>query len=261
MFSGFDFKRFSLDALQDEENEESTPLSVVPEHAERSERTETPPPQQKLPSTDEEPSEWDWDHDNAASQVERNGPSTAVGAVEQRQDARSQRAHNVEGDSSSAATPTAVMSVGAASPAELEQTGGEGNPDAGKPGDTGQEGGAEQERRDVRVVPEANNAHVVSVKEEIFSTEMVRVQLVRNCWRSSQFHNLQVDTSDGTCKYKICPKQHSAFPRNDVICLAAGAVHRTAVHRSHVRGLAFGHAFGTGRVSTCCDLAGPAQAV
>lgn len=184
MFSGFDFKRFSLDALQeneeasrdalqDEQNEEATPtpmLPVVTEHAEHPEHVGTPPPQ-KLPPADEENSEWDWDQDNTAAQVERSR-----GVSEQRRDkAQSQQRANSLHDDSRGAFPTAGMSVGAASPAESEQTAGH----------RGREGGADnlvEERRDVaRVFQEANNAAVVGVVvEEGFSNKMVRVTALKN---------------------------------------------------------------------------------
>lgn len=169
MFSGFDFKRFSLDALQDEDNEEATPatpLSVVPEHAERSERTETPPPQnKKLPPTDEDTSEWDWDQDNTAAQVERTSAVAKVGASEQRrEDPQSQRA----------------------SPEKSDQIDGQGNRDAGELGDTGRPNGA-YERRDPRVFPDENA--VETVKEEVLFKEMVRLQVVLTYWLALDVHS------------------------------------------------------------------------
>lgn len=176
MFSGFDFKRFSLDALQDEENEEQTPappLPVVPERAERLERTRTPPPQ-KLPPTDTETSEWDWDQDTAAP-AETTGV-VKVGAPEQRfEETDSQRAGTLEGNRSSLAIPTASMpvSVGATFPAKPEQKDVQSNPDTGELGVTGPENGVAEERRDV--FQEASKAPAVTPEEGVLANEMVRV--------------------------------------------------------------------------------------
>lgn len=159
MFSGFDFKRFSLDALQqDEENEDATPGTPMPTVAERAERPAPPP--QKLPPADEEHSEWDWDQDNTTAQLERKGVSK-VGASDQPLDEASEPfADAAEGDCGAATATTAVgMSVGAASPAETEQIDGQGKSDAGGPEGTGREGGADNlvaEERDVRVFQEAS---------------------------------------------------------------------------------------------------------
>lgn len=177
MFSGFDFKRFSLDALQDEENEEARtppPLAVVPEHVGRSERIEIPPPQnKKLPAPDEDSSEWDWNQDNTAVEVETTSEAKDEGASEQRrQDTEWQRTNNVKGDSTSEAIPTEDTSAVSASPAKSQQIGGEGSPDAGETGDVGREGEAAQERRDQLVFPEANAG--LNVKEAVFPNEMVR---------------------------------------------------------------------------------------
>lgn len=174
MFSGFDFKRFSLDALQDadeEHNEETpaTPLPVVPEQAERSERMATPPPQ-KLPPIDKENSEWDWDQDTPAP-VETDGGAKVGGAPERREETHSQRGDKSEGDSSGA-IPTAGMAVVVGSPAKPEQNDGQSNSDGSESGDTGQEGAAAEERRDV--FQEANNAPAVSAVEEVLSNEKVR---------------------------------------------------------------------------------------
>lgn len=168
MFSGFDFKRFSLDALQDEENEgDATPLPVVTEHAARPEPVETPPPN-KLPPANEEHSEWDWDQDNTAAPVERTAGVSKMGASEQRREqTQAQPAHSLEGERS-AAMPTAGDSIAVASPAELGHIDGQGNPGACEPGDIGREGGAAEERTDVQAFQEA------SIKEEVSSNEMVR---------------------------------------------------------------------------------------
>eukprot|EP00903_Cladosiphon_okamuranus_P007670 g7438.t1 len=167
MFSGFDFKRFSLDALQDDENEEATPaktLSVVHEHAEPLQRTETSPLQQnKLPTTHEDTSEWDWDQDNTVV--------ADVGASEQRrEDPQSRRVHDLKGDSSvSVAIPTAAVTAGEASPEKSDEIDGQGNADTGDPGDTRRQDGAADKRRDPRVFREANP--VENVKEDVSSNE------------------------------------------------------------------------------------------
>eukprot|EP00752_Nemacystus_decipiens_P016541 g14784.t1 len=181
MFSGFDFKRFSLDALQDEENEDVTPstpapLPVVPEDAERSESTEPPPPQ-KPPRADEEASEWDWDQDTAAP-VKTTGVAV-VGSPGQRNEETHSQGMYLEGTTTTTTTTTSVAiptsvgsSIGAATPPKPGQIDGQGASGAGKLGDMGQEGRVADERRDTRVFQEADEAPGgVRVTEEVFSNK------------------------------------------------------------------------------------------
>lgn len=130
MFSGFDnfaegFKRFSLDALQDqEEQEDGTTLEqrimpVVPAE-QPNVSVETPP--QKLPSLKEEHNEWDWDQENTSTAVDRQGVSK-VGASQQRHETHLERPPKPASTASVGLIDggVAVPSLAAASHAELEQ--------------------------------------------------------------------------------------------------------------------------------------------
>lgn len=222
MFSGFDFKRFSLDALQDEENEEgkpATPMPIVPENVERPERAEAPPPQ-KIPPSGEEHSEWDWDH-NTAAQMERR---RAVSEVRQRRiEANTERANPEE----SVAIPTEGTSIGAACLAEAEKIDIQGNSDAGERRDAGQEVGADnlaaKQRRDVaRVYQEANTAATSAVGEG-FSNDVVRARLAR----SSLLLCLQVDGVDMAHKKTRVPDKSICLKSDACVWYRSRLSHNT----------------------------------
>lgn len=126
MFSGFDnfaegFKRFSLDALQDQDDENTAKdeqqeqrLPAVPEQQHPTEHTEsptkTPPPQ----PAEVEDNEWDWDQDNAEA---TNAEREVVGGSHQKHGAHLQHSAQATTIALVGTSPAAV-----ASPSELDQS-------------------------------------------------------------------------------------------------------------------------------------------
>ncbi|CAM9123728.1 unnamed protein product [Ectocarpus fasciculatus] len=125
MFSGFDnfaegFKRFSLDALQDQDDENATEkdeqkrLPAVPEQQHPTEHTESPTENPPPPPAEVEDNEWDWDQDNAgATDAQRKGVS---GSQQRHGGAHFQNSPQAMSIAHAGISPAAV-----ASPSELDQ--------------------------------------------------------------------------------------------------------------------------------------------
>lgn len=99
MFSGFDnlaegFKRFSLDALQDQ-LEDVTPApeqpSIIPSIPEQQTEIAKTPSPKKLPPPAEEPSEWDWDEQNTRTAAVGRKGKLEVGASQQQHETHLER--------------------------------------------------------------------------------------------------------------------------------------------------------------------------
>ncbi len=116
MFSGFDFKRFSLDALQDEEEAAEGNAEVVASPQPQQAAAEAPPPKQ-LPALNEEQSEWDWDQDDTA----QSKPVTNASASQQRHDEEIHPERPGKSLTSTSAEPGPGMSLGTTEPAGSEQ--------------------------------------------------------------------------------------------------------------------------------------------
>jgi len=138
MFSGFDFKRFSLDALQDEEeaaegNAAEVAVPPQPQQAPQPQSAATEASSsKKLPPLDEEQNEWDWDQDSTAE----SKPVSNASASHQRHD---EETHPEQPGNSLASTsadpdPGPGMSLGTLAVKESSSLAGEGVP-------RGQEGG------------------------------------------------------------------------------------------------------------------------
>lgn len=115
MFSGFDFKRFSLDALQDEEEAAEGNAEVVVPPQPQPAAPEAPPP--KLPQRNEEQSEWDWDQDDAAE----NKPVSNAITPPQRHAEETHPEQPGESLTSTSADPGPGMSLGKTAPARSEK--------------------------------------------------------------------------------------------------------------------------------------------
>ncbi|CAM9418029.1 unnamed protein product [Scytosiphon promiscuus] len=136
MFSGFDnfaegFKRFSLDALQEDDDRQGDGrntdtsreerMPVVAEKTSPKELADSAPTTKKLPSPPhEEVSEWDWDEGNATAIVEKNG-SSQVGVSTIPHASNLQRLPASANTGGRVSLSAAGMSVTPASPGELEQ--------------------------------------------------------------------------------------------------------------------------------------------
>ncbi|CBJ25593.1 Myosin, heavy chain 10, non-muscle [Ectocarpus siliculosus] len=124
MFSGFDnlaegFKRFSLDALQDQDDENTSKddqqrLPVLPEQQHPTEHTESPTKEPPPQPAEVEDNEWNWDQDNAgATDALREG----VGGLQQKH-----VAHLGNSPQATSAAPAGISPAAVASPSELDQS-------------------------------------------------------------------------------------------------------------------------------------------
>lgn len=201
MFSGFDniaegFKRFSLDALQDDEEQvDGTPLpnqrsvtAVVPEQP-----TESVPPPKKLPPPVEEPSEWDWDQENTRNAVDTKGVSNVgnVGASIQRDDTNLERPPNTDtiiattSASTAAARRIALVPSLPATPVELEKPSSRGSTSraGGAFGESGRlerevaDNKAPEERGERQVFREGNPDNGLAANNGALTAERVKVKV------------------------------------------------------------------------------------
>lgn len=124
MFSGFDnfaegFKRFSLDALQDEDDDntsqdEQQRLPAVPEQRHPTEYTESPTREPPPQPAEVEDNEWDWDQDNAGdTDAQREG----VGGLQQKHGA-----HLQNSPQATSVAPAGISLAAVASPSEFDQS-------------------------------------------------------------------------------------------------------------------------------------------
>ncbi|CAM9435559.1 unnamed protein product [Ectocarpus sp. 4 AP-2014] len=124
MFSGFDnfaegFKRFSLDALQDQDENTSKDqeqrLPALPEQQRPTEHTESPTKEPPPQPAEVEDNEWDWDQDNAgATDAQREG----VGGLRQKHGAHLQNSPQA----TTTVAPAGISPAAVASPSELDQS-------------------------------------------------------------------------------------------------------------------------------------------
>ncbi|CAB1119443.1 unnamed protein product [Ectocarpus sp. CCAP 1310/34] len=123
MFSGFDnfaegFKRFSLDALQDQDEntskDEQQRLPALPEQQHPMEHTESPTKEPPPQLAEVEDNEWDWDHGHAgATNAQRDG----VGGLRQKHGA-----HVRNSPHATSVAPAGISPAAVASPSELDQS-------------------------------------------------------------------------------------------------------------------------------------------
>ncbi|CAN0402680.1 unnamed protein product, partial [Ectocarpus sp. 12 AP-2014] len=123
MFSGFDnfaegFKRFSLDALQDQDEntsrDEQQRLPALPEQQHPTEHTESPTKEPPPQPAELEDNEWDWDQDNAgATDAQREG---VVGLRQKHE------AHLQNSPQATSVAPAGISPAAVASPSELDQS-------------------------------------------------------------------------------------------------------------------------------------------